>query len=214
MRKRVVGLLAVAMILPAMLVAQAFAAAMCNEPVPAPNFVVGEKWTQRDAQGVETTNEVMQVEGGVAQIKQNNGDVAFIDSDRIARKVIKKNGEVLTSQGTGAYTVIGQKTLDFPLHVGKKWQWSFYGKGDSNTGSIQTYYQLYEVLACEETTTSLGTFSARKIQVDQRVAGSSGGGTYYFWYAPKVNSSVKRQYVPSRWWSKTYDSELVKYERR
>ena len=43
---------------------------------------------------------------------------------------------------------------------------------------------------------------------------ASGGGTYYFWYAPKVNSSVKRQYVPSRWWSKTYDSELVKYERR
>ena len=42
MRKGVFVLLAVAMILPAMLAAQAFAAANCNEPVTAPAFVVSQ----------------------------------------------------------------------------------------------------------------------------------------------------------------------------
>jgi hypothetical protein len=214
MSRRTLALLAMAMILPALLAAQAFAAAICNEPVPAPKFEVGEKWTSRDERGTESTNEVIQVEGGVTQMIDHNGNVAFYDQDRIIQKVRKKNGEVVTSPGTVAFPWIGRKTMDFPLHIGKQWQWSYHGNADSNTSTLQTYYQRYKVVACEEVTTALGTFSALKIQVDQNVAGAGSGGTYFFWYAPEVKASVKRQYVLSRYWSKTWDSELVKYERR
>jgi len=211
MPTRLLGLLAMTMSLPALLAAQVFAAALCNEPVPAPTFTVGEKWTWRDERGAETTTEVIQVEGGITQMKEDTGDVTFYDQDGVVQKVRKKNGEVVARPGVGAYAAIGQKTMDFPLHIGKQWQWSYRGIPD-NLGYVLTYYQRYEVVACEAVTTAAGRFSALKIRVVQHAGGIAGSGTYYFWYAPRVKVSVKRQYVLSPYWSKTRDSELVKYD--
>jgi len=211
MPTRLLGLLAKTMILPAMLAAQVFAAALCNEPVPAPTFNAGEKWTWRDERGAETTTEVVQVDGGLTQMKEDNGDVTFYDQDGILQKVLKKNGEVATRPEAGAYSNIGQKALDFPLYIGKQWQWSYNGIPDT-LGYVLTYFQRHEVIACEEVTTALGKFWALKIRVVQHAVGIAGSGTYYFWYAPAVKVYVKRQYVLSRYWSKTRDSELVRYK--
>ena len=206
------GLLAM-MVLLVVTAPQTFGATTCNEPAPVPKFEVGEKWTWRDERGVERIDEVIQVEGDTTQFKGDNGDVAFYDQDRILQKIHKKNGEVITKQGAGGNTAIGQRTIVFPLQIGKKWEYSYLGNASSGTSTMVTYYQRYEVVACEEVATPAGKFSSFKVRVDQSVVGST-GGTYYYWYAPDVKGSVKRQYVPSRWWSKTWDAELIKYEHK
>jgi len=96
---------------------QAFAA-VCGEPLSAPTYQVGEKWTWRSEKGAEWSDSVVQVEGTVAQIKRPNGEVAFFDRDWIIRQVKPRNGELVTQQGA-KYTTIDQKTMDFPLQVGK-----------------------------------------------------------------------------------------------
>ncbi len=208
------GSSALVVMLLAMAPPQTFAGTTCSEPVPAPRFVVGEKWTWRGERGEETTDEVIHVEGETTEIKWTNGDIAFLDKDRVLRKVLRKNGEVITTQGAGAYTTVGQKVLDFPLQIGKKWEYSYFANASSGRYPMLTYYQRYEVVSCEEVTTPAGKFSTFKVRVDQNTVGISMTGTYYFWYAPEVKQSVKRQYVPSRYWSKTFDLELINYERK
>jgi len=192
-------------------------AADCGEPVPAPKFQVGEKWTWRNGKGVESTDEVVQVEGDFIQIKWSNGDLASYDKDRILRKVVRKSGEVITQQGAGAYTTVGQKVLDFPLQVGKKWDYTYTAQPSSGLGTFQTYYQQYKIVACEDVTTPAGRFPAFKVEVVQGVNRSPShnypnNGTFYSWYAPPVKTSVRRQYVPSLWWSNPVDNELIKFE--
>ena len=104
--------------------AQVFAAA-CGEPLAAPTYQVGEKWTWRGEKGAEWSDSVVQVEGTDAQIKRSNGEVVFFDRDWIIRQVKPKNGKLVTRQGAG-YTTIDQETMDFPPQVGKSWQYTFY----------------------------------------------------------------------------------------
>ena len=184
MSRRTLALSATVMILTTVVAVRTLAATTCGEPAPVPRFQVGDKWTWRDNGGKEATDEVIQVEGDTTQIRWNSGDVAYLDKNRILQKVRKKNGEVVSTQGTGDYRAIGQKVMDFPLQIGKTWKYSFTGAPDSNLGTLQTYTQSYSVLSCEEVTTPAGKFSAFKIEVNQRVATRGSGGIYYFWYAP------------------------------
>ena len=211
MTRWAVALSAVLFLLLGTATTQVYAAVSCGEPLLAPTYHVGDNWTWRGEKGQEATDEVIQVEGDTTQIKSQNGDIAFVDKDRVLQKVQKKNGEVVTKQGAGTYTTVGKKVLDFPLQVGKKWDYSYVSAPSSNAWGLQTYFQHFEVVACEEVTTPAGKFPAFKVRVDQSTVGST-GGTYYMWYAPDVKTTVKRQYIASRWWSTTSDTELIKYE--
>ncbi len=189
-------------------------AADCGEPFSVPKYQVGDKWTWRNEKGTETVNEVVGVNEGVTEIKWSNGDVASYDKDWVIQKVVRKNGEVLTKQGTG-YTTIGQKVLDFPLLVGKKWEHSFTAAPRAGGGwGLTTYYEYYAVLTCEEVTTPAGTFPAFKIEVVQRSPQASSSGARHFWYSPQVKTSVRNKYVPSGWWAvgRFFDSELIKFD--
>lgn len=192
----------------------ALGAADCGEPAAAPKYQVGEKWTWRDEKGRERTNEVVQVEGDIAQIRWSDGDVASYDKDWIIRKVVRRNGEVLTKQGAGAYTTIGEKVLDFPLQADKKWERSYLAQPRAGTGTLQTYYNRYKIVACEEVATAGGRFAAFKIEIEQTVQGGRYSGILHSWWAPQAKNFVRTQYVPSQWWSglRFLDSELIKFE--
>ena len=189
-------------------------AADCGEPTPAPKYQVGEKWTWRNEKGTESSDEVVQVEGDIAQIRWSNGDVAFYDKDRIIRKVVRANGEVLTKKGAGAYTTIGEKVLDFPLQVDKKWERSYFAAALVGGAGLQTYYERYRILRCEEISVPAGKLSVFKIEIEQSSAGSRFSGIRHSWYAPSVKNYVRTQYVPSQWWTvgRFLDSELIKFE--
>ncbi len=189
--------------------AQAWGAGDCGEPVPAPKYQVGEKWTWRDEKGREGMGAVLQVEGDLAQVRLLTGDLAFYDKDWIIQKVVRSTGEVVTTQGAGATPTVrvGQKTLDFPLQVGKQWEIGAYAQAKSGLGTMERYYERYRVVACEDVATPAGTFPALKVEVERGMSGTAprGGaprsGTYYLWYAPKVKNIVRLHYVPSQWWS-------------
>jgi hypothetical protein len=204
--------------------AQAWGAADCGEPVSAPKYQVGEKWTWRDEKGREGMGAVLQAEGDMTQIRLMTGDVASYDKDWIIQKVVRTTGEVVATQGAGATVTVrvGQKTLDFPLQVGKQWEIGAYAQAKSGLGTMERYYERYRVLACEEVSTPAGKFSALKVEVERGMSGTAprGGaprtGTYYLWYAPQVKNIVRQQYVPSQWWSggRHLNTELINFEGR
>jgi hypothetical protein len=190
---------------------KALAAVDCGEPVPAPKLQVGEKWVSRNEKGAEGMREVVASEGDLAQIKwtspaaePDKEGVVFIDPEGVIRKAIRPNGEVVTKQGRGRpFDLIGQRELDFPLQVGKTWNFGYM----SGSGDFGTRY--YRVVACEEVSTTAGKFSALKIEAEIRVPRWS--GTYHFWYAPKVKNNVKWKF-PGGFGRTALDSELVQYE--
>ncbi len=191
-------------------------ASSCGEPVPAPHYQGGEKWTWRNEKGVEYQNEVTGFDGELTKIRWSNGDVGFYDPDRVLRKVVRANGEVLTTQGAGSYTSIGQRYFDFPLSPGKTWRYSYYGQPAGGGSGLLTYFQDFRVRACEDVSTPAGRFAAVKIEVEQSILGSARSGIYHVWYAPEVKNVVKQQYRWSQWWGggRFLDSELVKFEAK
>ncbi len=205
---RVVFALAVVVLVGMTWGAQAFAAA-CGEPRSAPTYQVGEKWTWRGEQGVEWSNSVEQVEGTVAQIRGPNGEVALFDKDWIIRQVKPKNGELTTQQGA-KYTTIDQKTMDFPLQVGKAWQYTFYGHTSNGRG---VFTERQKIIACEEVATPAGKFQA--FRLEGTVKGPMASGTFFRWYAPQVKQYVKQQYMHSGSWawdSAAQDNELISFK--
>jgi len=188
------------------------APADCGEPVVAPTYNVGETWTWRDDKGREWSNEVLRIEGGMTQIKLPNGSIAYVDKDWVMRQVQTPDGKLITTQGAGTYTQIGQKDLDFPAQVGKQWMFTYPSPPSAGTGTMVTYVLRYSVVACEEVALPAGTFPALKVKVDQSIMGQSGSGTFFLWYAPRAKQWVKKQFVPSSWFSGTRfrDYELIR----
>ena len=220
----VVRLLAAVIILVAAWGVQAWAATECGEPVPAPRYLVGEKWAYRDDKGREGVSVVLQVEGELTQIRLLTGDVVFYDRDWIIQKVVRTTGEVITAQGAGATVTVrvGQKWLDFPLQTGKQWDVSAYAQSRSGLGSMERYFERYKVVACEDVATPAGKFPALKVEVERGVTGTQPrgktgappAGMYYVWYAPPVKNIARLHYVPSQWWSGGLyvNLELIKFE--
>ena len=204
---RVVFALAVVVLVGMAWGTQAFAAD-CGAPLSAPTYQAGDTWTWRDDKGVEWSNSVVQVQGTGVQIKRPNGEVALFDKDWIIRQVKPKNGELVTQQGA-TYPTIHQKTMDFPLQVGKAWQYTFYGKTSNGRG---VFTEQQKIIACEEVATPAGTFQA--LRLEGTVKGPMASGTFYRWYAPQVKQFVKQQYVHAGAWvwdSSAKDSELISF---
>jgi osmotically-inducible protein OsmY len=177
----------------------------CREPAPAPRYVTGETWTWRYDKGGEWADRVV-AEGDLAKIKIANGDVLVYDKDRILKLVVRSTGEILTQPDYTAYVWLGKKTLDFPLQVGKNWQYQYFQ-------ATRNYVSKYSIVTCEAVSTAAGKLEAFKIEVEETYIGSIDKGVYHFWYAPQVKNYIKRQYVPSKWWSvdRHRDFALVKY---
>jgi hypothetical protein len=191
-------------------------AAGCEESVPAPQYQTGDRWVWQDEKGVKQTREIIGFEDNLAKVKWTNPrlnpdkeGVLFIDGDNVTRKAIRPNGEVITKQGAGTYVTIGQKLMDFPLHIGKEWSFSWTAFPSSGGGALTQYTTQYKVLACDEIATPAGKFSTFKIEATQANGTYHTSGTFFMWYAPTAKAVVKTQYVTSRYWYNPLDNELV-----
>ncbi len=207
----------------------AFGAPNCGEPTLAPHHQTGEKWTWRDERGGELT-EVVQAIGDLTEMKLPNGDVAFHDNDLIVQFVKRRSGEIVRTQSiepfvTGlrsANPTVGQRTLDFPLQVGKGWSYSYtVSAARGGRGTLAPFWYTLKIIACEEVSTPAGKFPAFKVEVTEdyndRASTSLGppatSGVYHLWYAPQVKNYIKRHYEPSAHWGiAARDFELVKFE--
>ena len=203
-KRRMVFTVAVVFLMVTTWGAKTLEAADCGEPVRAPKYQVGDKWLWRNAKGVESTSEVVGFEGELAQMK--SGELLlFVDPDRVLRKVVRANGEVVTKQGSGRpYETIGQKELDFPLQVGKGWSFTFV-----NT-RMQMGTQHFKVAACEEVPTAAGKFAA--LRIESEVSEPGWKGVNHLWYAPAARATVRRTFLQGYDVMRTPDYELVRYE--
>ena len=97
------------------------------------------------------------------------------------------------------------KWLDFPLHVGKKWNYRYQGRREL------WHHPELVVVSLETVTTPAGTFSVFKITRDEK------GRSYVYWYSPATKSVVKGDYKKYNNYDELmfhYTRELIKYNVR
>jgi hypothetical protein len=214
-------------------------AAQCKEPVSAPHYQVGEKFTWNYADGKQRVWEVTGVEGNLTQITwsdegavwaNENAGTYFFDQDWVIRKGITKQGEVLLSPKIGVFSKLGIKDLDFPLQVGKTWEFTHRSRmyGGVNPTTATTFSAIVRVVGCEEVATLAGKFLALKIETVEASSISSGWRTMYRWYSPDAKNIVKVEFntwnrtaiastagmVSFRWSTHPEAYELMKLELR
>ena len=170
----------------------------------APTFQVGDEWRYTDG----TVFRILAVEGDLIVTtsltyppQELCRDCRFYrDKNLTIIKVTDKNGKPEESE------VVGFKTLDFPLQIGKQWT-SNQKLKQRSSGRYLDYDNTFKVEGYEEVQTKAGTFKAFKVtQKQERRPYWSGQLT--FWYSPEVKAVVKRQ-VPSAQWQN--DRELESY---
>jgi uncharacterized protein DUF3108 len=202
--------------------ASSAAAALCKEPVVAPQYQVGEKFTWNYASGKQRVWEVTGVEGNLAQIKWSDlsmvsnsekEGVYFLDPDWVIQKAISKQGEViLPPNPRQAFMYLGLKILDFPLQIGKSWSVAY--RGTNLWGYQREYVVQFKVVACEEVSTPAGKFPAVKIESYHTSVTTMARGSANRWYAPDAKNVVKFECVPNEdyWTTMPPDYELIGLE--
>jgi hypothetical protein len=157
---------------------------------------------------------MVSVENGLARFKYHTGNTAFYNADYVIEKVITKAGRVLEKPET-EFNTIGVKTIDFPLAIGKEWEYTFRTKVRSPQRELkdQLLAMRLKVVGCEEIAVKAGKFLALKIGVKQ-TAESGKSGDLTLWWSPVAKQYVKGHYVPSPYWqySGLVDTELAEIE--
>jgi len=203
-------------------------AATCPESVPAPQYQVGDRFVWEYTNSGEKVWEVTGINGGLTEIKwsdpdarlaRDNAGTYFLDRDWVITKGLDKQGNVVMSPKpsylTNAFTLVGKKLLDFPLHLGKAWDVSF--MGIYSYSAIKPFYLSVKVVGCEEVATRAGTFQAVKIAGTLTDGANTGWRPMYLWYSPAAKNIIQYrtgQCVPMDWCSARAQQEfdLIKLE--
>jgi len=172
-----------------MLAACLLSPAATAQTADAPQIRVGDRWWFVEWYTVPSTT------------PNRDWTITSLDGTRILGT---ENGEplVLTTDlnvsESPRSTASNPRDLDFPLTVGKRWQfdtdWTFKPKASKGRASISVV-----VAAYERVTVPAGTFDAYRIESRERHSGRSPIGSVYdaevlrtYWYAPEASAIVKR----------------------
>jgi hypothetical protein len=165
---------------------------MPQEKCAAPVWNVGDSWRYRYDDKKEWEYNVL----GIEEFKNSK---IYVVEDRYG--VYKKGFDVRTLQFMVDIGPDGKKIVpmtdwtfsyDFPLYVGKKWEYMVRGK---DTNSVpKDYLYIYKVLSFENITVPAGTFKAFKIEREQRSFTQMSYIRSYRWFSPEVKREVKFQY--------------------
>ncbi len=207
-------------------------AATCTDPVPAPKYHVGERFTWRYTNENKylfpppeehRVWEVTGFDGDLAQVKwsdagmgsSDNEGTYVLDRDWVIRKGVNKKGKAVQSPEIGAFALLGKKVLAFPLEVGKVWNFSY--ENLSSYRNIRVYSVDLKVVGCETVATPAGKFPSLKIIGDR--SNVSGRGLIHQWYSPDAKNIVKLEYgdfSPPDWYyyGRPPGYELMKLERK
>jgi hypothetical protein len=186
----------------------AVAAPDCGQAVAAPRWEVGDTWTVQNESGEEFTERVVAVEGGLSWMWRIRPDgrriVKAYDADLVLRKVVRDGGKVIIDRpGEAEWVLLGIKTLDFPLHVGKSWSLRY----DRNR---RTYWSTYRVVGCEELTVVGRRFWTLKLEVASQQAGGRWQGTHHEWYAPAAKRVVRTVFQRPNFGEDVRDWEVLR----
>jgi hypothetical protein len=170
--------------------------------IEAPTFKPGDRWNYTNGYFAE----VVGLDDGLVVTTSNFSrwckDCRYYrDTHYTAVKILDGNGRSVGEQ-TG-----GEKLLDFPLRVGKKWDQATRMKEISTNRPVQ-YSNTYSVEAFEEITVAAGTFKAFRIRWYSRHPDGTWSGQCDVWWSPDVRNFIKRSVYAQRWFD---DFELVSY---
>jgi hypothetical protein len=163
------------------------------QPADSPAYSVGDTWSW--STGFVRT--VVKVDGDVTIMKgypNCPSCLVYFDKSLNIMKIEQEEGKAADLAAIG-FVPLGKdwKNYEFPLEVGKKWNFSADGLFRNN---VVHYYGVITVQAQEDVTTKAGTFKAFKIQQDMTTKaldswGRGGSWTNMVWFAPAAKAVVK-----------------------
>jgi hypothetical protein len=140
--------------------------------------------------------------------------VTVYDRDWKLLKIWRTDGQPIPPRRGGSFFVfeeiVGQRWLEFPLEVGKKWQREY--QAVNSRGRNVSVSSDLSIVAVEDVTVAGTTYKTFKIR-QQITTTSRTGGTRYLWYAPETGYYIKTQIAKEEaagfWSAEASDIELV-----
>jgi hypothetical protein len=162
---------------------------------------------------------VVGFEGGLVAMRHGEppgppvGDTWYFNADRILLKIQKTDGLTL-GKPARRYQTGGAHEGDFPLYLGKTWQYRDVATAE---GKLTTFVHAYRVIGCENVKTPAGSFSAFKITYTQTNQRHRTWGERTLWYAPSVKYQIRAQTLTESrrgfWSAAVLNEELIEYRR-
>lgn len=191
----------------------------CDLPALSPKYEIGETWIFQNAKHQRRMVSVVGFEGGLVAMRHGEppgppvGDTWYFNADRILLKIQKTDGLTL-GKPARRYQTGGAHEGDFPLYLGKTWQYRDVATAE---GKLTTFVHAYRVIGCENVKTPAGSFSAFKITYTQTNQRHRTWGERTLWYAPSVKYQIRAQTLTESrrgfWSAAVLNEELIEYRR-
>lgn len=177
-----------------LLISAAGSVAMAQTPPPradAPELKVGDRW-KTEVRDRRTKVKESERERSVTAISATQ-----IEGIENGEKYIA-TPELSTIESSTAVVTAGElKSLNFPLEIGKKWDYKYNMKNKVN-GTPSRWQFDASVVAFEKVKVPAGEFDAYKIQAKgfwkNETSGYSGRAQLTEWYAPSARTVVKTEF--------------------
>jgi hypothetical protein len=162
-----------------------------QEKIAAPVWNVGDEWTFKHVQrGVYTVKVIAIEKNTIVTTQSDMGFKEYRDGNFTINKI---EGDVTERLATGS------KLLDFPLFVGKSWNYPIYHRTFRGEAAIR-------VVGYEKLTPPAGSYDTFKLEGKWFDQNRRSMGTFQYWYAPSVKQIIKLLDGNKKW-----DSEMVSF---
>jgi len=157
----------------------------------APKYNVGDEWTFKHVQrGVYTVKVIALEKNNIVTTQSDMGFREYRDENFTINKI---EGDVSSRLATGS------KLLDFPLFVGKSWNYpiqtpNFRGEAD------------VRIVRYEQIATPAGPFDTFKFEAKWFDQNKRPSGGFQYWYAPSVKEVISLMDENKKW-----DREIVSF---
>ena len=178
----------------------------------APVWKVGDKWIYKYLASGTFKHEIVEVKKDVYILKTARlGTLAY---DRKTMNLIygieKDNKKDKHTEDPF------RQFYDFPLSVGKKWNYvTQRGSASGPLGTSTSYLSEFKVEGVEEVVTQAGAFMTFRVHYQQTNLSNQQRGWLRYWYSPSAKKEVKVEVEKSTYWARQtwlIDRELVSYE--
>jgi uncharacterized caspase-like protein len=189
-------------------VLQAQQAALPGEStVDFPHMAVGDQWVLMTHRGLRSHSVIEVKPDGsfVVEVKNKEGMALWHRHYDRGYRILKT--DLMAPAEKAKWEAPWEKTLNFPLFIGKKWQDEYKAMGADEVP--RHYRNSYEVQKIETVTTPAGTFNAFKIHRSFLATGIQKNQDQYYWYAPDAKVVVKLWHVGD---FRTKDGREIKNE--
>jgi hypothetical protein len=157
----------------------------------APRYNAGDEWTFKHVQrGIYTVKVIAIEKDNIITTQSDMGFREYRDGNFTINKI---EGDITGRLATGS------KLLDFPLLIGKSWNYPIQTPTFRGETAIR-------IIGYEKITIPAGSYDAFKLEGKWFGPTNPRGGTIQYWYAPSVKQIIKLIDDKKNW-----DSEMISF---